>query len=67
VKCGGITLARSGRDMGSVISLTHADELRRQLTTETDFTYSISGKVISIVDLDLGSRSVTNDIENVFA
>jgi hypothetical protein len=53
--------------MGSVSSLTHADELRRQLTTETDFTYSISGKVISVVDLDLGSRSVTNDIENVFA
>ena len=53
--------------MGSVSSLTHADVLRRQLTTEADFTYSISGNVISVVDLDLGSRSVTNDIENVFA
>jgi hypothetical protein len=30
-----------------------------------DFTYSISGNVISIVDLDLGNRSVTNDIESV--
>jgi hypothetical protein len=39
--------------------------LRRQLTTEADFTYSISGNVISVVDLNLGSRSVTNDIENV--
>jgi hypothetical protein len=42
-----------------------ADVLRRQLTTEADFTYSISGNVISIVDLNLGNRSVTNDIENV--
>jgi len=42
-----------------------ADVVRRQVTTEADFTYSISGNVISIVDLNLGNRSVTNDIENV--
>jgi hypothetical protein len=42
-----------------------ADVLRRQVTTQADFTYSISGNVISIVDLNLGNRSVTNDIENV--
>ena len=28
--------------------------------TEADFTYSIRGNVISIVDLDQGNRSVTN-------
>jgi hypothetical protein len=33
--------------------------------TQADFTYSIRGEVISIIDLDLGNRSVTNDIENV--
>ena len=42
-----------------------ADVLRRQVTTQADFTYSISGNVISIVDLNFGNRSVTNDIENV--
>lgn len=30
-----------------------------------DYTYTIEGSVIAIVDLDLGSKSVTNDIENV--
>lgn len=30
-----------------------------------DYTYTIEGNVIAIVDLDLGSKSVTNDIENV--
>ena len=39
--------------------------VRRQAETHADFTYSISGNVISIVDLDLGNRSVTNDIESV--
>jgi hypothetical protein len=34
-------------------------------STQADFTYSIVGNVISIIDLDLGNRSVTNDIENV--
>ena len=33
--------------------------------TEADFTYSIRGNVISIVDLDQGNRSVTNDVESV--
>jgi hypothetical protein len=33
--------------------------------TQADFSYSIRGEVISIIDLDLGNRSVTNDIENV--
>ena len=42
-----------------------AGVLRRQVTTQADFTYSISGNVISIVDLNFGNRSVTNDIENV--
>jgi hypothetical protein len=32
-----------------------------------DFTYSMSPDVIAIVDLDLGNRSVTNDIENGLA
>ena len=39
--------------------------VRRQAETHADFTYSISGNVVSIVDLDLGNRSVTNDIESV--
>ncbi|WP_229374392.1 hypothetical protein [Fibrella rubiginis] len=30
-----------------------------------DYTYTIEGTIIVIVDLDLGNRSVTNDIENV--
>jgi hypothetical protein len=30
-----------------------------------DFDYSILGNVISIVDLNLGNRSETNDIEHV--
>ena len=32
---------------------------------QADFTYSISPDVIAITDLDLGKKSVTNDIENV--
>jgi hypothetical protein len=39
--------------------------MRRQWKTQADFTYSILGNVISIIDPDLGNRSVTNDIENV--
>jgi hypothetical protein len=39
--------------------------LARQIHTQADFTYSISGNVISIVDLNSGNRSVTNDVENV--
>ncbi len=30
-----------------------------------DYTYTIEGSVIAIIDLDLGNRSVTNDIDNV--
>jgi hypothetical protein len=33
--------------------------------SHADFTYSMSGNVISIIDLNLGNRSVTNDVENV--
>lgn len=32
-----------------------------------DYTYSVEGSVIAIVDLDQGSKSVTNDMENVLA
>ena len=39
--------------------------IRRQAETEADFTYSISGNVISVLDLNRGNRSVTNDVENV--
>src|SRR5260370_40619371 len=39
--------------------------VRRQAETHADFTYSISGNVISIVDLNLNNRFVTNDIERV--
>jgi hypothetical protein len=41
--------------------------IERQAETEADFMYSILCNAISIVDLNLGNRSVTNDIENVFA
>jgi hypothetical protein len=34
-------------------------------TLRSDFSHSILGTVLSIVDLDLGNRSVTNDIGNV--
>ena len=30
-----------------------------------DYTYTIEDNIISIVDLDLGSKSVTNDMESV--
>lgn len=30
-----------------------------------DYTYEISKNILSIIDLDLGNTSVTNDIENV--
>lgn len=32
-----------------------------------DYTYTVEGTVIAIVDLDQGSKSVTNDMENVLA
>src|SRR6266446_9357915 len=43
------------------------DGIGRQRRSQADFTYSILGNVIAIVDLDLGNRSVTNDIENVLS
>lgn len=30
-----------------------------------DYTYTVAGSVIAIIDLDQGSKSVTNDMENV--
>jgi hypothetical protein len=30
-----------------------------------DYTYTVEGTVIAIIDLDLGNKSVTNDIDNV--
>jgi hypothetical protein len=44
---------------------TFSEIIKRQAETDADFTYSIFGNVISIVDLNLGNRSVTNDIERV--
>lgn len=32
-----------------------------------DYTYTVEGSIIAIIDLDLGSKSVTNDMENVLA
>lgn len=32
-----------------------------------DYTYTIEGSVIAIIDLDLGRKSVTNDMDNVLA
>ncbi len=37
----------------------------RDITTQADFTYSITPDTISIIDTGKGSRSVTNDIEAV--
>ena len=30
-----------------------------------DYTYTVDGSVIAIVDLDQGSKSLTNDMEHV--
>lgn len=30
-----------------------------------DYTYTVEGSIIAIIDLDLGSKSVTNDMENI--
>lgn len=30
-----------------------------------DYTYTVEGSVIAIIDLEQGSKNVTNDIENV--
>lgn len=32
-----------------------------------DYTYTVEDNIIAIIDLDLGNRSVTNDIEYVLA
>jgi len=32
-----------------------------------DYTYTVEGSVIAIIDLDQGSKSLTNDMENVLA
>jgi hypothetical protein len=42
---------------------TFSAVIKRQ--AHADFTYSISGNVIAIIDLDRGNRSATNDIEGV--
>ena len=34
-------------------------------SSQADFSYSITVDLIKIVDLNLGNKSVTNDIENV--
>lgn len=39
----------------------------RYQISRADYNYTVDGNIIAIVDLDLGSRSVTNDIENVLA
>ena len=39
--------------------------LAAQAGCQADFTYSMSSNVIAITDLNLGNKSVTNDIENV--
>lgn len=36
-----------------------------QQPPRADYTYTVEENIIAIVDLDMGSRSVTNDIENV--
>jgi hypothetical protein len=30
-----------------------------------DYTYTVEGSIIAIIDLDQGSKSLTNDMENV--
>ena len=37
----------------------------RQQGPRADYTYTVEGSVIAIIDLDQGSKSVTNDMENV--
>ena len=36
------------------------------MKTNSDYVYYLKGKVLIIEDSDLGNRSVTNDIQNVF-
>jgi hypothetical protein len=51
--------------MGSNIRSQERQPLRSQVGGQADFTYSMNPDVITIVDLDRGGRSVTNDIRNV--
>jgi hypothetical protein len=39
----------------------------RQQGPRADYTYTVEGSVIAIVDLDQGSKSLTNDMDNVLA
>jgi hypothetical protein len=55
-------------EAGIVVSIKEigfSPDRAQQVTTQADFTYSISPDTISIVDTNMGKRSVTNDIENV--
>jgi hypothetical protein len=45
--------------------ITFNTKLSEAVRTRADFTYNISPTVISVVDTDLGQRSVTEDIEAV--
>ena len=38
---------------------------RHKERIRADYTYTVEGSIIAIIDLDQGSKSVTNDIENV--
>ncbi|MBO0931910.1 hypothetical protein [Fibrella aquatilis] len=42
-------------------------QMIRYQTLHADYTYTVEGNIIVITDLDLGNKSVTNDIENVLA
>lgn len=37
----------------------------RQMSPRADYSYTVEGSVIAIVDLDQGSKSLTNDMDNV--
>ena len=37
------------------------------MKAKSDYQYQIDGRVLFIMDLDCGRKSVTNDIENVLA
>ena len=40
---------------------------RRRESFAAEYTYTVEGCVIAIIDLDRGNKSVTNDIDNVIA
>ena len=39
--------------------------MNRRKPFTADYTYTVEGNVIAIVDLDQGNRSVTNDMEDI--